>query len=43
MQEAGKNLPDLYMACGDNDFLLGFNVRFHEFLCSRGINHIYEN
>lgn len=42
LQEAGERFPDLYLACGDDDFLLDVNVRFHEFLSSRGIKHVYE-
>lgn len=30
------------MACGTEDFLLDVNRRFHEFLISEKVNHIYK-
>ena len=33
-----RDIPDIYMACGVDDFLYGKNVDFHEFLKSREIN-----
>lgn len=40
--ESGDTVPELYMACGDDDFLLDVNVKFHQFLSSKGVKHIYE-
>ncbi|MBR4554272.1 MAG: esterase [Ruminococcus sp.] len=37
----GKKLPDIYMSCGTEDFLLEQNREFHRFLESRGIAHEY--
>lgn len=34
-------LPEIYMACGTDDFLLENNRQFHDFLLSCGINHTY--
>lgn len=33
-----ENIPDIYMACGDNDFLLEKNVDFYEYLKSKNID-----
>lgn len=33
-----RDIPDIYMACGVDDFLYGKNVDFHEFLKSREID-----
>ena len=39
---AGKKLPDIFMACGTEDFLLEPNRAFHKFLESEGVKHTYE-
>jgi S-formylglutathione hydrolase FrmB len=31
------DIPDIFMACGKDDFLLAKNIEFHEFLSSRGV------
>ena len=33
-----KDIPDIYMACGVNDFLYDKNVDFYEFLKSKNID-----
>lgn len=33
----GKEIPRLYMTCGDSDFLLASNQRFRDFLKDRGV------
>lgn len=38
----GAKMPEIYMCCGTQDFLIGNNRRFHEFLKSRGVPHIYK-
>lgn len=40
-QENGTVLPDLYLACGEQDFLLQSNRKFEEFLKERGVEHCY--
>lgn len=40
LKEGGK-MPDLYMACGTEDFLLENNREFHRFLEERGVKHVY--
>ncbi|MCL2764736.1 MAG: alpha/beta hydrolase-fold protein [Treponema sp.] len=35
------NIPKIYMACGDEDFLLETNRRFHRFLLERNVNIEY--
>ena len=35
-------LPEIYMCCGTEDFLLENNREFHRFLESRGVAHIYK-
>ena len=37
----GKKLPEIYMCCGTEDFLLEQNRVFHRFLESRGVAHEY--
>ena len=36
-----KQLPDIYMACGTEDFLLNENRAFHAFLTENGVQHDY--
>ena len=36
--ESCSDVPDIFMACGEGDFLLDKNVDFHEYLTSNGIN-----
>lgn len=38
---AGRALPEIFMACGTEDFLLENNRRFHRFLEERGVKHQY--
>ena len=33
----GRPIPELYMTCGDNDFLLQSNLRFRDFLKENGV------
>ena len=33
-----ENIPDIFMACGVDDFLFDKNVDFYEFLCSKNID-----
>ncbi|MGI5888531.1 MAG: alpha/beta hydrolase [Oscillospiraceae bacterium] len=35
--DEGKDIPQIFMACGTEDFLLGYNRRFHEFLGKLGV------
>ena len=37
----GKKLPDLYMACGTEDFLYDANAQLHEQLTALGVAHTY--
>lgn len=41
LQDAGKELPGIYMACGTEDFLLQENRGFHGFLEERNVPHTY--
>lgn len=38
---AGRKLPEIYMCCGTEDFLLEQNRSFHKFLTDSGVAHIY--
>ncbi len=38
---ARRPLPQIFMACGTEDFLLENNRRFHRFLTDRGVAHQY--
>lgn len=39
--EKNIELPEIYMACGTEDFLLDFNRRFENFLTSNDVKHTY--
>ena len=41
LKAAGKKLPDIYMACGTEDFLIENNRAFHRFLEKEKIAHEY--
>lgn len=42
IKREGKPMPELFMACGTEDFLLENNRQMHRFLESENIAHIYE-
>ena len=42
MAAAGDKFPDIYMACGEDDFLLQKNLAFHELLDRCGVPHTFE-
>ena len=42
VMDGGRNLPDLYIACGYNDSLVYNNRNFSAFLDSIGYKHVYE-
>ena len=37
----GGNMPEIFMACGTEDFLIENNREFHAFLESRSVKHMY--
>ena len=41
LKTAGRKIPDIYMACGTEDFLIENNRAMHRFLESEGIPHEY--
>lgn len=41
LKAKGEKLPDIYMCCGTEDFLLENNRAFHNFLLDREVMHIY--
>lgn len=41
LAEQNKTIPQIFMACGTEDFLLENNRQFHEFLDSNNIRHTY--
>ena len=41
LQEAGKPIPDIFMACGTEDFLYEPNCAFHRFLEECHVPHVY--
>lgn len=41
LNAAGKKLPQIYMCCGTEDFLLGPNREFHKFLEEQNVTHEY--
>ena len=42
LKAAGTKIPEIFMACGTEDFLLERNREFHQFLNEQGIAHTYE-
>ncbi len=42
LAQSGKNFPSLYQVCGESDFLIEDNRRFHKHLEDCGIAHKYE-
>ncbi len=41
LKEAGEPLPEIYLCCGTEDFLIGPNRAFHGFLEKEGVPHVY--
>lgn len=41
LKESGGSLPEMYLCCGTEDFLLENNREFHRFLVSREVPHEY--
>ena len=41
LKAAGKKIPDIYMTCGTEDFLIENNREFHRFLEAEGVEHRY--
>ena len=41
LKAQGKKLPEIFMACGTEDFLLENNRRFHNFLNENDVKHTY--
>lgn len=42
LKEAGVRLPQIYMACGTEDFLLDVNRRFRDFLAAENVKFVYQ-
>lgn len=42
LKAGGSSIPEIYMACGTEDFLLDVNVRLHGFLAEEGVEHTYK-
>jgi len=40
--ESNAQMPELYLCCGHDDFLLDVNIRLTEFLNSKNVKHVYE-
>jgi putative tributyrin esterase len=40
-KKAGEPIPEIYMACGSEDFGVETNRKYHEFLNAEGIAHTY--
>lgn len=41
LKAQGKKLPEIFMACGTEDFLLENNRQFHNFLNENDVKHVY--
>lgn len=42
LKEKGAEIPKLYLCCGTEDFLVGANRKYREFLLAEGVDVIYE-
>lgn len=42
LKAEGKTMPELFMCCGTEDFLLENNREFHRFLEAENVAHTYE-
>ena len=42
LKAEGKRIPDIFMCCGTEDFLLERNREFHKFLEEEKVDHVYE-
>lgn len=42
LKAAGADMPEIYIACGTEDFGLEANRRFHHFLAEEGVTHTYK-
>jgi enterochelin esterase-like enzyme len=40
-EESRKNLKLLWISCGDNDGLIGFSIRTHNYLVAKSVPHIF--
>ncbi len=43
LKEAGKEIPEIYLSCGEQDSLLEPNLRFKELLEKLGVSHIWRS
>ena len=41
LKAAGAKIPEIFMACGTEDFLIENNREMHRFLENEGIGHLY--
>lgn len=41
LQNEGKKLPEMYLCCGTEDFLIENNREFHQFLVDNSVEHVY--
>lgn len=41
LKASQADIPQIYMACGTEDFVLKENQRFHDFLVDEGVDHTY--
>ncbi len=41
LKESGTKIPDMYLCCGSEDFLIEPNRAFHRFLTEEGVPHEY--
>lgn len=42
IKSEGKEMPEIFISCGTEDFLIENNRQFHNFLESEGVKHIYD-
>jgi S-formylglutathione hydrolase FrmB len=41
LKESGAEFPKIYLCCGTEDFLIGANRDYHQFLLDNGVEHSY--
>ena len=41
LRRQGKALPEIYFACGEQDFMIAQNRKLHQYMEENGVNHVY--
>ena len=41
LRRQGKPLPEIYFACGEQDFMIAQNRKLHQYMEENGVSHVY--